>query len=158
MNPFLLSTHGLFPCFVFLTLLSSLLVFCGLSFTPLQKSRGQVSTLQINNLKYKPGFLKLCNPSNIIPDHMPGNLKASKLISRTRHRLLPSRQRHPAPASRNWSILTTGETNGENHGNLFFSLLSVLQAKFDAVRFVVWALALPCALFGYFVPFVHLVG
>ena len=25
-------------------------------------------------------------------------------------------------------------------------------------RFVVWALALPCALFGYFVPFVHLVG
>ena len=61
-NPFLLSTHGLFPCFVFLTLLSSLLVFCGLSFAPLQKPRGQVGTLQINNLKYNPGFLKLYNP------------------------------------------------------------------------------------------------
>ena len=25
-------------------------------------------------------------------------------------------------------------------------------------RFVIWALATPCALFGYFVPFVHLVN
>jgi len=93
-NPFLLSTHGLFPCFVFLTLLSSLLVFCGLSFTPLQKPRGQNST--------------------------------------------SSSPEPPAPS-----------------GSCIEKL--IYFDNWRNKRFVVWALALPCALFGYFVPFVHLV-
>ena len=41
-NPYILSKHGLFPCFVFLTCLSSLLIPCGLFFSPLQKTRNQV--------------------------------------------------------------------------------------------------------------------
>ena len=36
-------------------------------------------------------------------------------------------------------------------------VLLLLQLIFLSIRFVVWALVTPCALFGYFVPFVHLV-
>jgi len=89
-NPWILSAHGLFPCFVFLTLLCSLLLFCGLTFVPLQKQATKVPA----------------------PSPIPPSSIVQKLIY---------------------------VDNWKNK------------------RFVVWALALPAALFGYFVPFVHLV-
>lgn len=92
-NPYILSKHGLFPCFVFLTCLSSLLIPCGLFFSPLEKTRNQSSA----------------SPSPTPPSD-------SSCLERL-----------------------------------------VYLDNWRNKRFVVWALALPCALFGYFVPFVHLV-
>jgi len=92
-NPYILDNHGVLPCIMFLTILSSLLIICGFFFNPLSKQKD-------------PGAS---------PD-LPGDKIDSSFIKRFVH-------------VENW------------------------QNK----RFVMWALALPCALFGYFVPFVHLV-
>lgn len=82
-NPFILENHGLLPCLIFLTCLSSLLILCGLTFTPPRRTQSQAGKTDI-------------------------------------HRLIN---------------------------------LQIWRNK----RFVIWAMATPCALFGYFVPFVHLV-
>jgi len=92
-NPYILNNHGLLPCLIFLTCLSSLLILCGLTFSPLTK-----------------------------------------------------KQPSPAPS------LASGKLNGGSFLERF-----VYVENWRNKRFVIWAMALPCALFGYFVPFVHLV-
>jgi len=92
-NPFILNKHGLLPCLIFLTCLSSLLIICGLTFSP------------------------------------------------------PYKKEPPPAASTAVDNINTGS---------FIERLIYVE-NWRNKRFVIWALATPCALFGYFVPFVHLV-
>lgn len=92
-NPYILNNHGLLPCLIFLTCLSSLLIICGLMFSPLNS--------------------KEPSPSDSLA---ADNLNTGSLVER-------------------------------------FIYVENWRNK----RFIIWAMATPCALFGYFVPFVHLV-
>ena len=91
-----MNSHLLFQllaCLIFLTCLASLLVICGITFTP---------------------FIKKNSPSE--------------------------------------------EDSKKEKAQVSLIEKIIYVENWKNKRFVIWALATPCALFGYFVPFVHLVN
>ena len=61
----------------------------------------------------------------------------------------PSSKLHPSSTS---SIASSDQSSSDSFLEKF-----IYVPNWKNPKFVIWAVVLPCALFGYFVPFIHLV-
>jgi len=93
-NPFILGSHGILACLIFLSCMACVMILCSLTFTP------------------------------------------------------PSSKLQPSSAS----SIASSTSEADSFLEKF-----IYVPNWRNPKFVIWAVVLPCALFGYFVPFIHLV-
>ena len=111
-NQYILEHHGLEPCLQLLASLTSILIICSFTFTPL------------------------------LPPAPPPAVQNASAFKRLLEKVLCQQQQQ---LNNNWKIY------------LLITSQVVYLDNWRNKRFVIWTLAIPLALFGYFVPYVHLV-